>query len=77
MKIVARISNLEDLDYKGFTPVATYVVDNEQRELHVLCRERLLKVFNGQTHEFIRQEDLTDELIQMYFLGVPPLHLFN
>jgi len=78
MKIAARISNLSELDYKGFTPIATYIVDKDTgREIHVLCKERLLKVFDAQTHEFVVQEELTDNLISVYFLGVPPYHLFS
>lgn len=76
MNIKARISNPANLDYADMTPVATYVIDADQRELHVLFKERVLKVYDAINHKVKLEKELTDEDIQIYFLGIPPYHLF-
>lgn len=79
MKIVARIGNLEDLEYTGESKtVSTYVVDVDKgRELHVLYADRTIRRYNAISREFIEEDLLTDEAIGKYFLGIPPLHLFR
>ena len=78
MNIIARIGNIDALEYDGnFKAISTYVVETDSgRELHVLHADKVVRKYSATTHEFLEEDLLTNEGISKYFLGIPPLHLF-